>query len=586
MSSKDIDYEPTPSSKTPEDGQPPPIPPPRGWSFFRRMQSQGSNGHGSTTQKSLSLYHTMRQSISVDMKSICPDGPLKLSQFITRYSALLPCQVKLILQDSVNSCLPIPLPKNGIINLHFIKHTKVVIMTDSCSGEEISVPLNSAAKFSILYDPNSNYEEALNGYHFGSVKEIMAIKPLPLVIKAIQSYQGNSMLSSVDEGEILRVRGIKTSFRMKQLRVQNLRKESKHLSEKCSASFTTAPRHLLLPLSSIFELGVDLPVRVVIGSNNEIQTERGSVQTLERMAGETSLIASYPEWQQRELCHFEVSSDVEMEVEAVVMDQTSRQELICATDTLFSSFFSSVAVQAVCELNTDSDKRLRQELHSKLLSGCEQQGVQLVRPPTLVAPFKDMRFSQMSTICEAVCPIPSTDAVVKTERREDDDSENIYVQMGKLDTIMEPQSVSKPILQMEHTHSQYPATDIDLDLQQHEKHTSTGSKQSEEFDSKSSATSTPEKYIMSLKFESVVSKVDELISTYMQQQRSVLQELQKMESSILSLQKDVQCLQCTLKTCAKFQYEPVFDEKNRKILASLDCKQVIRSCSYNEPLLL
>lgn len=565
MSSKDHShYEPSPISKTQDDGQPPPIPPPRGWSFFHRIQSSqdSKNEHESTAQKfPLSLYHTMRQSISVDLKSLCPNGPVKLSQFITRYSALLPCQVKLI-GGSAKTCLPTPLPKDDIINLHFIKHAKVVVMMDSSSGEEISVPLNSAAKFSILYDPNSNFEEAINGHHFGSVREIMAIKPLPLVVQATQGYQGNTASASVKEGEILRVRGIKTFFRTKQLRLQNLRKESKHLPEKCSASFTTAPRHLLLPLSSILELGVDLPVKVVIGSGNEVST--GPVLVLERMAGETCLIASYPEWQQRELHHIEISSDVDMEVEAITMNEASRQELISVTDTLFCSFSSSVAVQTEHELKTETDK-LRKEVHSKILPGCEQQGVQLVRPPTLVhvAPFEDPR---ISTIPETVCTILPTDGVVEVE---DDDSESIYVQMGKLDTIMECRSDNKPLLQTELTSFQDPETDI----QQSSKKETTGSIHSKE--SNSSAASTPEKFTMTSNMINVVSKVDELLAACQQQQSCVLQELQKLQSTVVSLQKDMQYLKCTLKGYAKSQYEPIFDEKNRRILASLDCKQVL-----------
>lgn len=567
VSSKDHGhYEPSPISKTQDDGQPPPIPPPRGWSFFHRIQSQDSrNEHGSTAQKfPLSLYHTMRQSISVDLKSLCPNGPVKLSQFITRYSALLPCQVKLI-GGTANSCLPTPLPKDDIINLHFIKHTKVGVMMDSSSGEDISVPLNSAAKFSILYDPNSNFEEALNGHHFGSVREVMAIKPLPLVVQATQGYQGNTVSSSVKEGEILRVRGIKTFFRTKQLRLQNLRKESKHLSEKCSASFTTAPKHLLLPLSSILELGIDLPVRVVIGSGDEVST--GSVLVLEKMAGETCLIASYPEWQQRELHHIEISSDVDMEVEAITMNETSRQELISVTDTLFCSFSSSIAVQTEHELKTETDK-LRKEVHSKLLPGCEQQGVQLVRPPTLVhvagaSPFEDQCFPQLSTIPEAACTILPSGGVVEVE---DDDSESIYVQMGKLNTTLECQSDKKPT---EQTSSQDPESNI----QQSSNKDTTGSIHSKE--SKSSAASTPEKCTMTSNMTNVVCKVDELLSAYQEQQSCVLQELQKLQSTVVSLQKDMQSLKCALKTYAKNQYEPIFDEGNRRILANLDCKQVL-----------
>ena len=44
-----------------------------------------------------------------------------------------------------------------------------------------SVPLTSAIKFSPLYDPHDNIEEAKQGYFFNSAAEIIPLKVLPKV---------------------------------------------------------------------------------------------------------------------------------------------------------------------------------------------------------------------------------------------------------------------------------------------------------------------------------------------------------------------------------------------------------------------
>lgn len=44
-----------------------------------------------------------------------------------------------------------------------MKHSKVVVM-ETGERDSLSVPLSSYLKFSILYDPNGNIQEAMQGF--------------------------------------------------------------------------------------------------------------------------------------------------------------------------------------------------------------------------------------------------------------------------------------------------------------------------------------------------------------------------------------------------------------------------------------
>lgn len=52
---------------------------------------------------------------------------------------------------------------DDILKLHFMKHTKVVVM-ETAERVQLSVPFSSYLKFSVLYDPTNNLAEARQGF--------------------------------------------------------------------------------------------------------------------------------------------------------------------------------------------------------------------------------------------------------------------------------------------------------------------------------------------------------------------------------------------------------------------------------------
>ena len=472
----------------------------------------------------------MRKSIGVDLKVSQPEGPVGISQFITKYSAMLPCQVKLA-RDSQPP--PSPFPSDGPLNLHFIKHAKVVVIADSASGEVIYLPLNSAAKLSVLYDPDCNMQKAMSGYSYNTVRDLVAQKPLPSFIKATRSHQGGSALTSVSQGEILRVIGTKTFLRTKQLRVQNIHGESKILNEKCAGCFTTAPAQLSLPVSSLLDLGISFPAKVVFP---EIPSLR-STYVMERTAGETCLVASDSSWKTRQLFYFEIGSDMQASVEVVQMDFLSRQELLNSTEALFGSFFTSAK-------SVVSDQQVQLGLRDQMLPGREQEGVQLVQPISIDTPLIQNEYLTKTS----PEPLPETEQREAVGESEGEFDGGYAV----LSSLFKSQDSCEGSLQFLH-----PPTQEKMSYW-----TDTGNS------SDAMQSDTLQQDAAAVLTKDLSSQIDKLSLAFTEQLSTIVHELEKLKFMVNDIQKNVKHLQ---------NASPVMDERNienRKIIADMDCKEV------------
>lgn len=581
--SDDSDYEPAPIACTMNDSQPPPLPPPRSFNYphgsftFPRRVHSHSSADIQKSQNQLSLFQAMRQSLSVDAKFLLPKEPVQLSQFITRYSALLPCQVQLC--NEFTSMVSAPLQSN-ILQLHFIKHSKVVVMKEKENGEKCSVPLNSATKFGLVYNPNADLLEAMAGFEFETAGDVMAMKPLPLVLKATQCYKGSSPESSVEEEEILWVLGIRTHFRSKQLRVRSLQKGKKHLSEKCSGAFTTLPDDVQVPLVTLLDLGLQLPQAAVAFGNDSTMKQQSMKHPviLEKMAGETCIIASYPNPEEKEeLSHLEVSSDLEVEVEMVAMEPSARKELEIQTQELFVRFNESKP-SLIVQKCSKQVYELQTLLHSQLLPGREQEGVQLVHPPMLgidQQPCEDPLRSEASSShpptpeVNILSPSPSSELPPTLENdyqvvpSDEGTADEDYVYMAQLGSI--PESPSNDTL-----NSRSRSQSIESPKRQN--HTVANDESQSQMVPTSSNVAN-----LSSKLDNLSQQIGSL-SAYMKQQDCILKELEKLQSTMLAVQRDVELLKSSISTTVEKKTSPDPQEeeyeRNRRFLATLDNQQV------------
>ncbi len=149
---------------------------------------------------------------------------------------------------------------------HSVKQSTVVnVQYDN--GVRENIPASSSIPFAILFDPHSNTQEAMKGYRFEKISELMKLPVLPLVLWSRKSYHGSGPESSVSTNELLIVRRVKTRLvGRQQLKVySHTQKKEKTLYTTCVGSFSTKPREVCLFLSDILKNMPDIfPCRAVM----------------------------------------------------------------------------------------------------------------------------------------------------------------------------------------------------------------------------------------------------------------------------------------------------------------------------------
>ena len=581
--SDDSDYEQPLFAFTSDSTAPPPLPLPRATSstFPRHVHSHNSTGSPSS-DSFLSFVQLMRQSLAADFKFSLPEEPVQLSHFITRYSSLLPCKVKVC-----SSAVP-AIAQGDVLQLHFIKHSKIVVMKEIESGEVCSIPLYSSTKFGLVVDTNSSQQNTIANEMFTTAGEVMAKKPLPLIMKATRCFKRSSAESSVEEGEILWISGIKTpknSLRPKQqLQVQSLHGGKKLLSEKCAGAFITSPDVIQLPLVTLLDLGLQLPKYAMVFSEGTAKHQQSNevmkhLVLLEKMAGATSVVASHNGiGENKEVSYLELCSDLEIKVDAIEMDQKENKELQSQTLDLYQNFTQSKSSVISQKLNS-SVQKLQNQLYGQYLPGCELEGTQLVRPSMLPHNVQHniKNFVSKSDIVPPFPATPELQVVVSTSqsmlqpRVENDNQifpddgalENDYVFMARL-------SSNSELLDAHDQRSR--SQDLESDVSDHESHASANVHstkiQAENFTD----------FDLSYKLDTLTENVGSL-SACLKQQNSILSELQKLQSALHGIQKDLEFLKQMVCTPVEYQIVPSPEEeeehiKNRSVLATLTTSQV------------
>jgi hypothetical protein len=182
---------------------------------------------------------------------------------------------------------------------HCVKQSTVVNV-EYDNGVRENIPANSSVPFAILYDPYSNTKEAMKGYRFEKVSELVQLPVLPPVLWSRKSYRGSGPDSSVSSNELLIVRRVKSKLvGRQQLKVySHTQKKEKTLYTTCVGSFSTKPRDVALYLTDVLKHMPDIfPCRAVM-LNPEVNNTSTALRTgpcvvtLMHSSIDTSLVVS------------------------------------------------------------------------------------------------------------------------------------------------------------------------------------------------------------------------------------------------------------------------------------------------------
>ena len=283
-------------------------------------------------------------------------------------------------------------------DIHFLKYTKAVYMCiREAPSQMYAVPLSSAVQFGLLYDPDNNLENALKGFTFKSVAEILALKPpLPNVIKATRSYKGNNPSTSVQEGEVLVVTGVRKPrvVGTHLLKVYSVtRSEEKSLQPQCEGHFTTSPQSLLLP-DILDHVPNPIPSKAVVHidrarCNYEFVPESliGQIVSLTHSSIETSLIATLYSSDDSEIGEipsnkssiFDIPINLDIEVSLVPLMPLEMEKLCMETTSLYESFDPERL--SICKPFSSSESYAIQTQLYRVVHECHRmEGTQIQKP--------------------------------------------------------------------------------------------------------------------------------------------------------------------------------------------------------------
>ena len=188
-----------------------------------------------------------------------------------KYSTLLPLQIQ-VRKGYHGSDERHCIAADDVYNVHFVKHTKVVVLRDR-RGVKFNIPLNSAVQFAPVFNPNNDVKEAMRGYCYERVSDLMALHTLPRIVRATKPHIRVDPKSTIEQNEVFIVQSVVSiGVRRRVLQVYSVTcSQNKLLLADSVAGFTTSPRHTALYLLEIIEHFLNsLPLEVQVMSRSAV----------------------------------------------------------------------------------------------------------------------------------------------------------------------------------------------------------------------------------------------------------------------------------------------------------------------------
>ena len=105
-------------------------------------------------------------------------GEVDIEDIVNRYHDQLPLKV-VVSRGVYGMEEKYSLATSDQCVLHFLKRRELVQIQDPVKNSIFSVPVNTAIKFGVIYDPHNNMNEALMGYNFKYVSDVLSQAKLP-----------------------------------------------------------------------------------------------------------------------------------------------------------------------------------------------------------------------------------------------------------------------------------------------------------------------------------------------------------------------------------------------------------------------
>ena len=282
-------------------------------------------------------------------------------------------------------------------SIHFVKHTTVVAI-ECENGNKFNVPLNSAVHFGLLYDPYDNHSEAVKGYKFEKVSDILRMPKLPLVVRARKCHQGSNPESSIAANELLVLRRVRTKLMgRKELKLYSVTTgREKTLNDNCIGHFSTKPREVSMYIPEIVKHVPDVfPCKAVLfniaGSAALPLPSKLSISavTLMHSSINTSLVAtSVLERDLENAKLLDIPIDLDILVRVVGTGEMEAWRLHKDTSYLYDNFNPANLCPYVSKATSQSAHETQSEFYVNVCPEQKEkyQGIKVTKPQAIQTP--------------------------------------------------------------------------------------------------------------------------------------------------------------------------------------------------------
>ena len=340
--------------------------------------------------------------LSVAVVGGAANEKLSLPKFLSLYHKEFPIQIR-VCKGFCGPSEDTSISEGDRFNAHFVKYTTIVTV-EYDNGSRYNVPLNSAVPFGILYNPDNNLSDAMKGYRFETVSDLLRMTTLPVVIFARKAFQGSSAESSISANEVLLVKKVvsKRLGTKQQLKVFSLKEnKEKVLNPNCAGNFSTRPKDVCLFLPEILKHLPDIfPCKAVLYNVSSLATERpasmsgglpnrsgsmtkfgsANLVTMMHSSIETSIVAASALEQDMvnaRLLDIPIDLNILVRVEHIA-DEDETQRLYEDTTFIYEHFDPSKLCAFKSNLANSPDTQ--SQFYTNIHYGCERDGVDLAAP--------------------------------------------------------------------------------------------------------------------------------------------------------------------------------------------------------------
>ena len=263
---------------------------------------------------------------------------MNLGDFVSKYQNDFPVQIR-VSRGFYGTSDKWSLSEDEYFNIHFIKKTKVVSVSDGTFGT-YNIPINSSTMFGYLYGLDENVDKSISGYNFSTINSILQAETSPPIVKAQKNFHhGRSSDHSVNVGDVLLVQEAKGRLKRSLKCLDMKTGMTKILHPNCEGDFTTCPYGTRLFLPEIVQ-HFSLPATFIMYVSTHSKEERSFSHRVQLLhcSVETSVIATQLDRRiDGENSPIEIPMDLDIGVEVVIPREADAARLFDETGKLYET---------------------------------------------------------------------------------------------------------------------------------------------------------------------------------------------------------------------------------------------------------